>query len=384
MLDAGFWAGRRVFLTGHTGFKGSWLSLMLSRVKAEVTGYALEPPTRPSLFEAARVAETLTDIRGDVTDLRLLEASMHDAAAEIVIHMAAQPLVKAGYADPVGTYATNVMGTVNVLDAARRCPTARIVVVVTTDKCYENLEGGAAFAEGDRLGGHDPYSNSKACAELATAAYRDSFHAHGGAGPLWIASARAGNVIGGGDFAANRIVTDAVRAFGGARTLEVRNPAAVRPWQHVLDPLLGYLLLAQNIHATRGRLVGAWNFGPPRESEVSVEVLLTRLIAAWGEGAHWQPDTAAHPHEAGVLRLDSSKAMSELGWAPLLSLDETIEWTAHWYKSFLAFEDVQQLTLDQVDAYLGHRVRLSWPGNSPIVPPSSEGQSNVIRRIRFS
>ncbi|WP_424360635.1 CDP-glucose 4,6-dehydratase [Methylocystis parvus] len=363
MISSAFWLGKRVFVTGHTGFKGAWLSLMLSRLNARATGYALEPPTRPNLFSLADVADHIDDVRGDVRDLETLTASMQSVGPEIVIHMAAQPLVRESYADPVGTYATNVMGTVNVLEAARQTESVRLVLVITTDKCYENRDWVWGYRETDALGGHDPYSNSKACAELVTSAYRDSFFR--AKKNVRIISARAGNVIGGGDFAADRILPDALRAFVAGRALKVRNPKAVRPWQHVLEPLAGYLQLVEKaMTAPPERTAdfdGGFNFGPGPASEQSVESLLTHFIAAWGLDAEWEKDGDDHPHEAHLLRLDTAKARETLGWTPLLDFEQTTQWTAHWYRAFVENADVLETTLRQVDRYLGQRVRLTSP-----------------------
>lgn len=363
MISSAFWLGKRVFLTGHTGFKGAWLSLMLSRLNARATGYALEPPTRPNLFTLANAAEHIDDMRGDVRDLETLSTAMQSVAPEIVIHMAAQPLVRESYADPVGTYATNVMGTVNVLEAARQTESVRLVLVITTDKCYENRDWVWGYRETDALGGHDPYSNSKACAELATNAYRDSFFR--AKKNVRIISARAGNVIGGGDFAADRILPDAVRAFVAGRALKVRNPKAVRPWQHVLEPLAGYLQLVEKaMTASPERAAefdGGFNFGPGPASEQSVESLLAHFISAWGLDAKWEKDGDDHPHEARLLRLDTAKARETLGWTPLLDFEQTTQWTAGWYRAFVDRADVLETTLKQVDRYLGQRVRLTSP-----------------------
>ncbi len=359
VISSAFWLGRRVFITGHTGFKGSWLSLMLSRLNARATGYALAPPTDPSLFALAHVGDFIDDVRGDVRDLDHLRYAMKQAAPEIVIHMAAQPLVRESYADPVGTYATNVMGTVNVLEAARAVSTVRAVLSVTTDKCYENRDWVWGYRETDALGGHDPYSNSKACAELVTAAYRDSFF-----GPRQnarILSARAGNVIGGGDFAVDRILPDALRAFTAGRALMVRNPAAVRPWQHVLEPLAGYLALAEKAMTAQTNIDGGYNFGPGHDSEQSVAALLKKFIACWGAEARWEQDGAYHPHEARLLRLDTAKARETLGWTPALDFDQTVLWTAAWYRALADNNDLRELTFKQIDRYLGQRVRLTSP-----------------------
>jgi CDP-glucose 4,6-dehydratase len=355
MISAAFWSGRRVFLTGHTGFKGAWLSLLLARLGVRTTGFSLAPPTDPALFDIARADETLDDLRGDVTNLRALSSAMTAAAPEIVVHMAAQPLVKEGYADPTGTYLTNVMGTVNVLEAARHTPSIQAIVIVTTDKCYENREWTWGYRENDRLGGRDPYSNSKACAELTVSAYRQSFFARRDR-PVAVVSARAGNVVGGGDFADNRIVPDAMRAFASRRPLQVRNPAAIRPWQHVLDPLHGYLTLAERACADNSLADEGWNFGPGHESEQSVETLIERLCAAWGPAAKWTADHAEHPHEAGILRLDTAKARQRLGWKPALSFDQMIEWTVEWHRAYATGANMDAVTGEQVEYFLSQCV----------------------------
>lgn len=362
VITSSFWLGRRVFVTGHTGFKGSWLALMLSRLNARATGYALEPPTRPSLFALSKASDHIEDLRGDVRDLDSVTRAMRAAAPEIVIHMAAQPLVRDSYADPIGTYAANVMGTAHVLEAARRVESVRLVLVVTTDKCYENRDWVWGYRETDALGGHDPYSSSKACAELVAAAYRDSFCRAKG---VHILSARAGNVIGGGDFAADRILPDAYRAFVSGRTLKVRNPKAVRPWQHALEPLSGYLALIEKAltpaPGAGESLDGAFNFGPGSESERSVEELLTHFISAWGAPARWERDGDDHPHEARLLRLDAAKARELLQWTPLLDFRGATQWTAQWYRAFAGGADMAETTLQQIDRYLGSRVRLTSP-----------------------
>jgi CDP-glucose 4,6-dehydratase len=347
-VDSRFWRGRRVFLTGHTGFKGSWLSLLLSRLEARTVGYALAPPTEPALFDLAAVGETLEDHRGDIADLAGLTRALIAADPEIVIHMAAQPLVREGYADPVGTYRTNVIGLVNLLEAVRAAPGVRVVVNVTTDKCYDNRESERGYRETDRLGGADPYASSKACAELATAAYRASFLAERG---VAVATARAGNVVGGGDFAADRILPDAIRAFSAGRALEVRNPRAVRPWQHVLDPLSGYLMLAERAYRRGAPFARAWNFGPGAESERTVQSLLARFIEAWGGDARWTADGGRHRPETTLLRLDATRAREELGWRPLLGFDEMATWTAEWHRAHARGADMRAFTRRQIDAY---------------------------------
>jgi len=292
-----FWSGRRVFLTGHTGFKGGWLALWLGKLGAQVTGYSLEPPTKPSLFELARVAESARSVIADVRDIAKLEQTMAAARPEVVFHLAAQSLVRQSYTDPVGTYATNVVGTANVLDIVRRTRSVKAVVNVTSDKCYENRESASGYRESDRLGGHDPYSNSKACAELVTQAFRDSFFAPGNStgSRVALASARAGNVIGGGDWATDRLLPDFVRAILEKRPVRIRHPEAVRPWQHVLDPLAGYLRLAERLAVEGERWAEGWNFGPEESDARNVRWMVERLTQLWGDGASWEFDNAAHP-----------------------------------------------------------------------------------------
>ena len=376
VIDSAFWRDRRVFLTGHTGFKGSWLSLMLSRLDARTVGYALAPPTEPALFRLASVGAVIEDRRGDITDLDALMSAMIAAEPEIIIHMAAQPLVRQGYADPVATYRTNIMGSVNVLEAARSTPGVKVIVNVTTDKCYDNRDWVWGYRETDGLGGRDPYSSSKACAELVTAAYRASFLAESG---VAVATARAGNVVGGGDFAADRILPDAVRAFTAGQALEVRFPKAVRPWQHVLEPLSGYLMLAEQAFRHGGDFADAWNFGPGGESERDVEALLGRLIKAWGPDAHWAPDRNAQKPEAHLLRLDTTKSREKLNWRPLLDFDDMVAWTAEWYRAHARGDDMRALTLQQVDAYLAlHQI---FPLASPADAIATEDHEYAAQRI---
>lgn len=348
---------------------------MLSRLNARATGYALEPPGKPNLFQLAGAGEFIDDIRGDVTDLGQLRTAMTAVAPEIVIHMAAQPLVRAAYADPVATYNTNVMGTVKLLEAVRATPSVRLVLIVTTDKCYQNNDWVWGYRETDALGGHDPYSNSKACAELVTGAYRDSYFDPSKG--VKILSARAGNVIGGGDFAADRIIPDAVRAFVAKRPLDIRNPDAVRPWQHVLEPLTGYLMLIEAAMTGAKHIDGGWNFGPGPDSEQSVEALIARFIHAWGGDARCTRDHGAHPREERLLRLDTSKAREVLRWSPLLDFEQTADWTAQWYRAFADRRDMLETTLAQVDAYLGQRVRLT----SPFTQQLAEEPEYVERRV---
>ena len=354
VTEANFWSGKRVLVTGHTGFKGSWLSLWLAGRGAKVTGYSLDPATRPSMFERARVAEGMTSVIADVRDGARLAELVARERPEVVLHLAAQPLVRESYGDPVGTYATNVMGTVNLLEACRRAAELRAVVVVTSDKCYENREWVWGYRETDPMGGFDPYSSSKGCAELVTAAYGRSFFARGipgGAAPR-AATGRAGNVLGGGDWALDRLVPDMVRAFEEGRPVVIRNPRAVRPWQHVLEPLHGYLTLAERLFDDgAAQFDSAWNFGPAETDSRPVEWLADALCERWGSGARWELDSAAHPHEAHQLRLDCSKARTALGWTPRLTLETALDWTVEWYRASLAGEDVRDLTLAQIARY---------------------------------
>lgn len=345
-----FWNGRRVLVTGHTGFKGAWLALMLNRLDAVVSGYALSPANGPALYDLAGVANHIDrDVRGDIADYAALHRAFEDANPEIVLHLAAQPLVKAGYVDPLETYRVNVLGLAQVLEVARHRPGLRAILVITSDKCYEPTSRAPRHRESDRLGGSDPYSASKACAEIVTASYRASFCGHG---PV-IATARSGNVIGGGDFAPDRIVPDAIRAFMSGVPLAVRRPGAVRPWQHVLEPLHGYILLAEQM--LRENTTGAWNFGPTESDERDVEQLVRHLIASWGPDAEWRPDRTPHPPETDVLRLDSTKAREQLGWGTLLDFPQAVEWTCAWYRALADGADMQAATLGQIDAYFALR-----------------------------
>jgi len=327
-LFGGLFSGRRVLVTGHTGFKGSWLCDWLLELGAEVYGYALDPETTPSLFDDLGLVEHIDSVVADIRDLGAVNSTMQRVRPEIVIHMAAQPLVLRSYAEPVYTFDTNVMGTANLLSAVRECDETRVVVNVTTDKVYLNREQGRPFAEDDPLGGHDPYSASKACAEIVTASMRDSYFA---SGPL-VASARAGNVIGGGDWAENRIVPDIVRALSARRPVEVRNPSAIRPWQHVLEPLGAYLHLASRLWSEDRQFAEAWNFGPDQAAVHTVQDVVERAIEVWGEGS-WQGSGTAL-HEAGVLTLDIAKAAERLGWRPVWGFDRTVERTVEWYRGY--------------------------------------------------
>ena len=328
-----WYAGKRVFVTGHTGFKGAWLTAWLRSVGAAVSGYALAPTDSPNLFEAAGIARGIKSTLGDIRDAHALESAMCASEPEIVFHMAAQSLVRRSYRDPVGTYSTNVMGTVHLLDAARRVPTLRAIVVVTSDKCYENRAFERGYVEDDPMGGHDPYSSSKGCAELVTSALRRCFHS---AGSICVASARAGNVFGGGDWGEDRLVPDLARAAAAGVAAVVRNPDAVRPWQFVLEPLRGYLMLARALVEGGRAYAEGWNFGPPEHEALPVRDLVRRMAEHWNRVAVTFPKDVTGPHEAQVLRLDCAKAQRRLGWEPVLTLNDTVEMTMSWYRDFYA------------------------------------------------
>ncbi len=349
-----FWKGRRVFLTGHTGFKGGWLALWLSQLGAQVRGFALDPYTSPNLFDTACLRSKVDDVRGDIRDAAALESAMREFAPDVVFHLAAQPLVRLSYADPMTTFETNVMGTARILDAVRRTPSVRAVVVVTTDKCYENKEWVWGYRETDPLGGYDPYSSSKACAEIVTAAFRQSYfpvEKHGGHG-VAIATARAGNVIGGGDWSSDRLIPDLVRGFASGTPVPIRRPSAIRPWQHVLEPLRGYLLLAERLCGSRAsECATAFNFGPAEEDARSVRWIADRMAAAWGGAASWVAEEDGGVHEAGYLKLDASRASSVLSWRPRLHLAAAIDMSVHWFKAHAAGRDMQAETLQQITAY---------------------------------
>jgi CDP-glucose 4,6-dehydratase len=352
-MNPEFWNGKKVFLTGHTGFKGSWLSLWLQSLGAELTGYALSPPTLPSLFTEANVSNDMQSIIGDVRDLDHLLKAIKQSKPEIVIHMAAQPLVRYSYRNPVETYATNVMGTVHLLEAVRQTTSIRAVVNVTTDKCYENQERIWGYRENEPMGGFDPYSNSKACSELVTSAYRNSFfnpndyQAHGVA----LASARAGNVIGGGDWAEDRLIPDIVAAFLRKEVVTIRNPQAIRPWQHVLEPLRGYLTLAEKLYTDGVGYAQPWNFGPEEGDARPVSWIVEKMVSIWGGEAGWGIDSAYHPHEASYLKLDISKSRSYLMWHPVLNLEHALFMIVEWTKKRAEGVDVKSLTEKQIQAY---------------------------------
>ena len=346
------WQGVRVFLTGHTGFKGGWLALWLTGKGAVVRGYSLDPSTSPSLFEAARVGEAVEDVRGDIRDRDTLDRSMREFAPELVFHLAAQPLVRASYADPVGTYSTNVLGTAHILESARSIPSVRAIVAITSDKCYENQEWDRGYRESDRLGGYDPYSSSKACAEIVCAAYRSSFlHSPERAGAM-LATARSGNVIGGGDWSRDRLIPDLIRGFLASESVLIRRPNAVRPWQHVLEPLAGYIALAEHLLSDDpARYATAFNFGPSDDDAQEVGWIVEKMVKFWGDNASWTLDADPGVHEAGYLKLDASRARAELAWHPRLRLETTLHWLVDWYKAWQSGEDMHAFTLKQIDAY---------------------------------
>jgi len=346
------WKDRRVFLTGHTGFKGGWMALCLSSLGANVRGYALDPSTTPNLFTAANIGSEIEDVRGDIRDAYTLDRAMLDFAPEVVFHMAAQPLVRLSYQDPIGTLETNVIGTARVLDAVRRTPSVRAVVSVTTDKCYENHEWLWPYRETDPLGGHDPYSASKACAEIVSASFRRSFFEPGR--QVALATARAGNVIGGGDWSADRLLPDLVRGFLSGEPVRIRRPHSIRPWQHVLEPLHGYLTLAEKLLSPNAAQYStAYNFGPADQDARPVAWIADRLTHFWGNNASWQLDEDPNsPHEAHYLKLDTSRAHHDLSWTPKLRLETALEWLVTWYRTWQSSPDaIQALTLSQIAQY---------------------------------
>jgi CDP-glucose 4,6-dehydratase len=348
-LSHEFWRDRRVFLTGHTGFKGAWASLMLNALGAKVCGVALAPEAGPNIYELAQLADRIESHVLDIRDGDRLKGVVSSFKPDIIIHMAAQSLVRASYASPVETYETNVMGTINVLEAARGISSVGAIVVVSSDKCYLNREWLWPYREDEALGGHDPYSSSKACTEIVAASWRQSFFSDGGAA---IASARAGNVIGGGDWAVDRVIPDCVRAFTKGVPVAIRNPQAVRPWQHVLEPVTGYLMLAERLIREPAQFSEAWNFGPNEADTSTVAHVVKTLIRHWGTGANWTSPPGAHPHEAHTLRIDSTKARVRLGWRSLLPLDEAVAWTAEWYRDWASGTNVETLCGKQIEKYL--------------------------------
>ena len=346
-----FWRGKRVLLTGHTGFKGGWLSLWLQSLGATLRGVSLPAPTDPSLFNVARIADGMDHQVADIRDFAAVQAQLDAFKPEIVIHMAAQPLVRLSYQEPVETYATNVMGTVHVLEAARRTGSVKAIVNITTDKCYENREWVWGYREDEPMGGHDPYSSSKGCAELVSSAYRKSFLKDGG---IALATARAGNVIGGGDWALDRLMPDILRALEKREPVQIRNPHATRPWQHVLEPLSGYLLLAERLYAHGQTDAEGWNFGPREEDARPVQWIVENLCSTWGDGASWVLQPGDHPHEASYLKLDISKAHQRLHWVPRWSLENALTRITEWHQAWLAGRDMRALCLHQISQYQAH------------------------------
>ena len=354
MINPEFWHGKRVFITGHTGFKGAWLSLWLGELGATVKGFSLPAPTNPNLFAVANVSLGMNSEIGDVRDFEHLYASIEEFRPEIVFHLAAQPLVRYSYRNPLETYSTNVMGTVHLLEAIRLVGGVKAVVNITSDKCYENREWIWAYRENEALGGYDPYSNSKGCAELVTSAYRNSFfnindYSHHGTA---LASARAGNVIGGGDWAEDRLVPDILQSFQNNRPVLLRNPHAIRPWQHVLEPLSGYLLVAQYLYLDGLAFAESWNFGPNHDDAKSVQYIGDKMVKLWNNGASWKHDGDVHPHEANYLRLDCSKAKSRLGWRACWDLSSTLERIVLWQKAWLDGKDMREYSLREIRDYM--------------------------------
>jgi CDP-glucose 4,6-dehydratase len=353
MINHSFWKGRNVLVTGHTGFKGSWLSLWLEALGANVTGYALAPPTQPNLFEQAQVASSARSVCADIRDFPRLSAVIAECRPDVILHMAAQSVVRRGYEDPIETYSANVMGTVHLLEALRQLKLRCAVVNITSDKCYKNREWIWGYRETEPMGGRDPYSNSKGCAELVTAAYRDSFfppdsvEQHGVA----LASARAGNAIGGGDWTSDQLIPDLMRGFLSGKSCQIRNPTAIRPWQFVLEPLRGYLMLAERLSQDGGRFASGWNFGPAEADAKPVTWIADRLATLWGGGAGWTFDATTHPREAHFLKLDASKARVCLDWHAVLPLDSALEWIVEWFRAFQAGADLRRLTINQIERY---------------------------------
>jgi CDP-glucose 4,6-dehydratase len=348
-VNPNFWKGKKVFLTGHTGFKGSWLSLWLLDMGAIVKGYALEPNTNPSLFKLLNLSKNMESTIGDISDLDNLTKAMVRFNPDIVIHMAAQPLVRLSYNEPIKTYETNVMGTVKVLESCKKCINLKAIISVTTDKCYENKEWPWAYRENEPMGGHDPYSSSKGCAELVTSAYRSSYFSTSNTPN--VASARAGNVIGGGDWSSDRLIPDILRAFEKKEPVIIRNPTAIRPWQNVLEPLSGYLILTEQLFEFGNNYGEGWNFGPNNDDCKPVSWILDNMVDKWGNGASWVLDETSNPYEANYLKLDSSKAAMKLNWKPKWGLEYTLDRIVNWHQNFLANKNIQELCLLEIKTY---------------------------------
>jgi CDP-glucose 4,6-dehydratase len=348
-----FYRGRKVFITGHTGFKGSWLCILLNWLGADVYGYALEPPTNPSFYNIAAIDQTVSSTIGDIRDYDLLSETIKKVMPDVIIHMAAQPLVRQSYIDPRETYEINVMGTVNLLDISRKLGGIKAILNVTTDKCYENKEWHWGYRENEPMGGYDPYSNSKACSELVTSSFRSSFFnpgeykKHGVA----IASARAGNVLGGGDWSEDRLIPDFIRAIMDGKKMKIRNPYAIRPWQHVLDPLSGYLKLCQKLYTEGPDFAGGWNFGANDDDAKNVEWITRKVCELWGGDAGYEPDSSIQPHEANYLKLDCSKSKALLGWNPKWNIEVTLKMIVDWYKEYLNDSDLRAVTINQIEQY---------------------------------
>lgn len=348
-MNKEFWLNKKVFVTGHTGFKGSWLSLWLQKMGAHVTGFALAPPSNPNLFELAQIAETMQSLTGDIREYAAVKHAIHMEQPEIIFHMAAQSLVQTSYQNPIETYATNVMGTVHVLEAAKQTKSVKVIINVTSDKCYDNKDWLWAYREDEPMGGVDPYSNSKGCAELVTSAYRHSYL--NGTNTAALASVRAGNVIGGGDWAANRLIPDIIKACIHKQPVLIRNPHSIRPWQHVLEPLAGYLLLAEKLWYNKADYAEAWNFGPYEQDMKEVSWIAEQLVTLWGDDASWKLNAAEHPHEAKLLKLDSSKARARLHWQPQWSLQQALNAIVKWYKAWIDGKNLREITYQQIDEY---------------------------------
>ena len=348
-MNKDFWKQKKVLITGHTGFKGSWLSLLLSYLGADVIGYSLKPPSTPSLYELAKLDELVFSIEGDVRDYEHIKQIIDKNSPDIVFHMAAQSLVRPSYEDPITTYSTNVMGTVNLLEAVRHSNNVKIVINITSDKCYENKEWVWGYRENEPMGGYDPYSNSKGCAELVTSAFRNSFF--NSFNSVALSSVRAGNVIGGGDWATDRLIPDIIRALVKNEPIMIRNPQAIRPWQHVLEPLNGYMTLAEQMWENGQEFAQGWNFGPKDEDTKSVRWIVEYLTKAWTSQGTWQIDQQVQPHEAHYLKLDCSKAKNLLNWSPLINIEQSLEWIILWYNKFYQQKDAREITLEQIKNY---------------------------------
>lgn len=346
MINGSFWKGKKVFLTGHTGFKGGWTSLWLKKMGATVKGFSLQPSSKPSFFEEAKIADGMDSTIGDIRDLNLLKKSIIDFHPEIVIHMAAQPLVLDSYTDPIYTYQTNIMGSINLFEAVRECNSVRVLVNVTTDKCYENNHSIWSYRENDSMGGFDPYSSSKACSEIITAAYRRSFFNK--QSDVSLASVRAGNVIGGGDWAKDRLIPDVLRAFDIGKPAIIRNPQAIRPWQHVLEPISGYLILCEKLYKSGNKYAESWNFGPDESDTKSVRELLDQLVNLWPTDVKWLQDKTVHAHEEKILKLDISKAKALLKYHPRWDLSKTLQKITEWHLSWLNSLDIEQVSINQI------------------------------------